>query len=76
MLSSEKDVMDAANDNAIVSVLPAEVREMLDRCDEAGLGMDFVIDVLRARLVGERLPRGVDPEVILASVRTVFERNR
>lgn len=68
--------MDAANDNAIASVLPAEVREMLDRCDEAGLGMDFVIDVLRAHLLAARLPRGVDPELILASVRRVFERSR
>jgi len=77
--------MDSANDNEAGaaflktegdSVLPPEFREMLDQCDRVGIGMDLVMNVLRARLYEAGFDKTDRTERILTAFWNVVERYR
>ncbi|RYE98827.1 MAG: hypothetical protein EOO77_36535 [Oxalobacteraceae bacterium] len=77
--------MDSANDNEAGaalpkaewdSVLPPELREMLDQCDRVGIGMDLVMNVFRARLYEAGFDKTDRTERILTAFWNVIERHR
>ena len=77
--------MDSANDNEAGaaflntegdSVLPPEFRKMLDECDRVGIGMDLVMNVLRARLYEAGFDKTDRTERILTAFWNVVERYR
>jgi len=77
--------MDSANDNEAGatflktegdSVLPPEFRDMLDQCDRVGIGMDVVMNIVRAQLYESGFERTDRTERILTAVRNVIERYR
>lgn len=76
---------DIANDNEVAarpitapgdSILPRDIRDMLDECDRVGLGMDFVMTVFHAELRAKGLVETKMTERVLTAFRNVLERNR
>lgn len=76
---------DIANDNEVAvrpipapgdSILPRDIRDMLDECDRVGLGMDFVMTVFRAELRAKGLVETKMTARVLTAFRNVIERNR
>jgi len=77
--------MDSANDNEAGatflktegdSVLPPEFREMLDQCDRIGIGMDVVMNIVRAQLYKAGFDKTDRTERILTAFWNVIERHR
>lgn len=76
---------EAANDDETIaqpiagpgaSILPRDLRDVLDQCDKVGLGMDFVMTVVSAELRANGLVETNNTRHILTAFRNVLERNR
>ena len=71
-----KDDETAAAVTTAASVMPPEVREMLDQCDRAGIGLEGVIDILRARLMLSGFEDTARTEAALNAFRSMLEKHR